>query len=65
MALRVAGRPGDLFEYIRDGTADVGNQIMSDIITFQPVDWIIVLIYGVVIFAVGFFVVRKPKDQGT
>jgi SSS family solute:Na+ symporter len=33
---------------------------MSEIITFQPVDWIIILFYGAVIFTVGIFVVRKP-----
>ena len=31
--------------------------------TFLPIDWIIVLIYAVVIFAVGFFVVKKPKTS--
>ena len=33
---------------------------MSEIITFQPVDWVIILFYGVVIFTVGIFVGRKP-----
>jgi uncharacterized membrane protein YiaA len=33
---------------------------MREIITFQPVDWIIMLFYGAVIFTVGIFVIRKP-----
>jgi SSS family solute:Na+ symporter len=36
---------------------------MNDVITFRPIDGIIMLIYAVVIFAVGFFVVRKPKTS--
>ena len=36
---------------------------MSDVITFLPVDWIIVLIYAAVIFTVGFFIVRRPKTS--
>lgn len=31
--------------------------------TFLPIDWIIILAYGVVIFAVGFFVVKKPRTS--
>jgi len=31
--------------------------------TFLPIDWIIILAYGVVIVTVGFFVVKKPKTS--
>jgi len=31
--------------------------------TFLPIDWIIVLTYALMIFAVGFFVVKKPKTS--
>jgi SSS family solute:Na+ symporter len=31
--------------------------------TFLPIDWIIILAYGVAIFTVGFFVVKKPKTS--
>jgi len=31
--------------------------------TFLPIDWIIILAYGLVIFTVGFFVVKKPKTS--
>ena len=36
---------------------------MNEIITFQPVDWVIILFYGAVIFTVGIFVVRKPATS--
>jgi len=36
---------------------------MNELITFRPVDILVIIVYAAVIFFVGFFVVRRPKTS--